>query len=45
MCQVCGALWLEDALEVYGEARLISLLRQKSVLQNSAQREMSGGSG
>ena len=42
MCQVCGALWLEDVLEADGKARLISLLRRESTLSNGAQREVSG---
>ena len=45
MCQVCGALWLEDALAADGDARLIGLLRPEWGRSKSAQREMSGGSG
>ncbi len=42
MCQVCGALWLEDALKADGKARLIGLLTQESALSNGTQREVSG---
>ena len=42
MCQVCGALWLEDALENDAEAQLIALLKQDSPLQKGAQHKLSG---
>ena len=42
MCQVCGALWLEDAMEADGKAGLIALLKQGSALSNGAQREVGG---
>ena len=42
MCQVCGALWLEDVLEADGEARLTGILKQEAGLSNGSQHEVGG---